>query len=268
MKLPLASNPILHTYPVHLNHFSIIGRNLDYEAWMFSNYIQISCPWDLATRPVLTIIDYHNYDMNNLYYRHSPFSREEKTERITDRTELVSLVRKLLNEQKYLNLYLDDYYIPFRPSYNKSHEPHDLFFYGYDDDAACFHVLGYSGYGTPTESTLSYADFEEAYINGTRLIREDYAECDWMQPDYRFEYVPAVYPLNLPHMIGLFESYLNPTTWAPMPETFLGVDVYPLLKDFYRNYTTNLIAFDVRPFHMLWEHKMLMHNGRSIFRSI
>lgn len=136
--------------------------------------------------------------------------------------------------------------------------PHELFLYGYDLDSAVFYALGYQGPGIPGEQTVTFKDFVQAYTSASALITANYADCHWMHFDYQLEYKANHYPLDLELIIQSIESYLQSTEFDLMPGTVCGISVYGLLKDYYHNWFHSLTAFDVRPFHLLWEHKNLM----------
>lgn len=248
---------MIYSYPVHLNHLSIISINSDYEPWFYSNYIQLSCPPEFPNDRT-KIVNFFNYDDLNPFYGYSPFTKEHKTSRLEKPEQIIPHYKGLLKDQKYINIFVDDFYLAFRPAYKLCHTPHELFLFGYDNTAEHFHVLGYDTSGKPKEYTVFFSELVAAYMSASNLL-ENYTASTWMHFDYQFEYNKNQYGINLSNIISLLESYINSTEFELMPGTVCGVSIYKLIKEYYYNYYYSLTSVDVRPFHLLWEHKNLMY---------
>ncbi|MFE9275692.1 hypothetical protein ACQKLN_31075 [Paenibacillus glucanolyticus] len=257
MKLELGK-PIIHCYPIHLHHFSIINKNKKYEPWLYSNYIQISTPPELPYDRH-KIINFFRYDEQEPFYGGtSPFMKECKLERIETIDEIVPSFRESINQDKYMNIFVDDYYLPFRRAYRKNHYPHDLFLFGYTDEKRVFHVLGFDQYGLPKEYEVDYQVLSKAYLSVNSLLKSEYSESNWMACDYQMHYTDAECELEIPRMVQLYQSFIDSIPFDQMPWAINGAAVYPLLMEYYYQYYNSLTAYDHRPFHMLYEHKMLM----------
>lgn len=257
MKLPIGQ-PIIRSYPVHLCHLSIISHNRDFEPWFFSNYIQISCPPEFPYDRT-KIINFFDYDYYNPFYASSPFASELRTERLKIPGKIISDFLEALENNIYLHIYVDDFYIPFRSAYKIKNRPHELFIYGYDMSNKIFHVLGYDKNGKPQKMTLTFEVVEQAYVGGNFILENGYKNCEWMHLDYQLSYTSTQYNLNLKRIINSLKSYLDSTEFNLMPGTVTGLNVYKLLKEYYNNYINNRTTFDVRAFHVLWEHKNVMY---------
>lgn len=248
---------MIYSYPVHLNHLSIISINSDYEPWFYSNYIQLSCPPEFPNDRT-KIVNFFNYDYINPFYSYSPFTKEYKTSRLEKPEQIIPYFKELLSNHRYINIFVDDFYLTFRPAYKLWHIPHELFLFGYDKTAELFHVLGYDTSGRPKEFTVFFYELEAAYMGASNLL-ENYTTSTWMHYDYQFEYNKIQYGINLSNIINLLESYINSTEFELMPGTVCGVSIFNLIKEYYYNYYYSLTYFDVRPFHLLLEHKNLMY---------
>lgn len=257
MKLPIGQ-PNIQSYPVHLCHLSIISQNKDYEPWFFSNYIQISCPSEFPYDRT-KIINFFDYDYYKPFYASSPFASELRTERIKIPGEIISNFLEAIENNIYLHIYVDDFYIPFRPAYKIKNMPHELFIYGYDMTNRIFHVLGYDTYGKPQEMPLPFEVVEQAYVGANFILENGYKNCEWMHFDYQLSYTTTQYNINLKSIINSLKSYLHSTEFKLMPGTVTGLSVYTLLKEYYNNFINNRTDFDIRAFHVLWEHKSVMY---------
>lgn len=258
--LKIGDSPI-KCYPVHTCHLSILTTVSNYEPWFYSNYIQIAAPEEFGSDPT-KIIDFFNYDEISPFYNFSPFVSEIRAERVNDPDDILKSVFELLDNNYYIKLYVDDYYIPFRKQ--SRHNPHEIFIYGYSSDSCIFYVLGYNIYGNLMEETITFSELQQAYSSANKLIFSifsKYKSSHWMHVNYFYKINIIHADIDFKHMIFLLESYLNSLPYEKMPYMICGLAVYDLVKKFY---SFNFRKFiDIRPFHLLWEHKKVMFDRVS-----
>lgn len=111
----------------------------DYKEWMLSNYIQLNCHDDI----------YRDRDVFFAFYGdigiYSPYLKVQKLSWSYVRMlgmDLIPLFKKSIELGCYLYFKLDEFYVPNRRTFGKSHYIHDNLILGYDEE--CFIVLGYN----------------------------------------------------------------------------------------------------------------------------
>jgi hypothetical protein len=265
LKLELGT-PVVYCYPIHLNHFLIITRNDKYEPWMYSNYIQLSCPPELPYDRT-KILDFFQYDFFDPFYRTSPFLEETRVKRMENSRDITGAYKEALDSGTYLNVFVDDFYVPFRQVHGKIHTPHDLFLFGYSDKEQVFYVMGYDAYGNPKEYAVDYGLLAEAYQGVNVLLQQEpYRDSTWLIDDYRMKYRDADRGLEVSRITYLIKCFLDSASFDEMPGTVCGTAVYGLIKEYYSNYFQSETEFDVRPLHLLCEHKTLMQKRAAFLR--
>ncbi|SFE23054.1 hypothetical protein SAMN04487969_101788 [Paenibacillus algorifonticola] len=155
----------------------------------------------------------------------------------------------------YLYIFVDRHHISLADSYQNGHNIHDLLIYGYDSDK---------------EMALVADNFEERFIKAECPFSE-LEEGYWCLPDkYDFwteirflkRHTAVECSINMEQIAAGMENYLYSKPTFDMVEEqqfdFGFQALQRLLPDLQEINSSSSAQFDLRAFHLLYEHKILM----------
>ncbi len=175
--------------------------------------------------------------------------------------------KKIINEEKYIYCYVDEYYIQ-----KSKHNSHDILIYGYDDERQVFQVVGYKerffqGY------EVDYNTFIKAFYSGIKISKMfdtyhgvNYFLCikPYMDKIFNYEFHLEKFEEKLYEYIdnvntGILNACddLNHKMYQKEDNVY-GIKVYECLISEIEMCKKKLILLDYRAFHTLYEHNMLM----------
>ena len=172
---------------------------------------------------------------------------------------IAEFVKKCIDTNVYVNLDLNEYYIPDRDNWNKKPYDHENLIFGYDNNDSLFHIMGYKG-GKPYYSKVTYDDFLKAYSgctppvfherNKIELIRYNY--CDFQHK----EDINAIH-LGLSDYLTSYDSRTrNRQIIQNDLDLIFGISIYDCILS--NNENMKYFFDDIRISHFLMEHKKLM----------
>nr|WP_154960795.1 hypothetical protein [Paenibacillus xylanexedens] len=260
--------PKLKTYNVYAALFSVIAKDESYLPWYYSNFISIgintcddtlyftdhfsffeygegltSCPWLEVYKPPHKTIYYH--------YSH----------------DIQKVLTSYLDNNKYIWIHLDQFYIPLSEHYKKVHKEHSVLVYGYDDTTNIFYIADSLDNGKFTKTKLSYQELKSAWESDI---------CEHFRRLFRvISRKSGEYTLNTEHLKNQIEDYLSSKSinsgiyWDQIPVD--GPHSYVQNRKFWifgqevYNYILNLFqessgdqSLDLRIPYLLLEHKKCM----------
>jgi len=271
--LPINDRPPLigklrHAYPL-----SILATDDAYLPWFYNNYIQLFCP--LARGFPHTQVDF-------FYPPHYP-STPLLDVQIFDRRVLEKSLRgsigsffaHCIDDDLYIRIYVDEFYIGQRAAYQREHFLHKVLLCGYDEGKEIFHIMGFLPNGQYGRSEVGFADLERSFYSDALLgeMRAiDSGERDSALGDFS-EIWLAKYrrerrcEFDLPLVVEQLMDYLLSRNTI---ERFRMLDISHLGQEeigmgIYRSIQRRLeyaletpFYFDFLSLHTLWEHKKCM----------
>lgn len=252
--------PNAKTYNNIAMPMSIVCTRDESKGWFYSNFINI---YSLYYNNDLKI----NYDVqyfeDEVYYLNT-----ERMSIVTfdlfDENEIVK-IKKIIDNEKYICLFVDEFYVEGMLFFEKSHFDHELMIYGYNDEKQ---VLYCSFYGDDAHYVLrevSYDSFCNA-LKSTFLNRDlpfilysFHKDNQWMRPYYRID--PKYILLMLKKYIYatnfLFDRrHINPIKCSELNS--YGINVYGDIIAYLEDMARQECSIDLRQFYLLYEHKLLM----------
>ncbi len=238
--------PIVNTYTSYGAMFSILPKSA--LPWILNNFIQINFvyKWDMVT------FDYHRMLMSNCpaidYY-------EETAQMISQRGDgIEQAVVNGINRNEYLFMYGDRYYIKAASEYGIEHIPHEIFVYGYDLDKNQVYIADNFQNGKFIFTLCTFDELTDAFnkidSNISFLHTVRYLKV------HENEYCR----LSIHQMISGLESYLYSyesfDIMGNPPNGIYGIEVIDYILSQVLN--VNGGEIDIRFFHLLYEHKLLM----------
>lgn len=178
-----------------------INTGFTTECWTFLRLAAIlsdrkNIPWFVENFNNYFVND--NYDV--LYYDWG--SREFlclydellEFEDLSDKSDIVSAVIDAINQDGYVLLYCDRFYITGSSHYQKEHLPHDLMIHGYDTDARVFHFIDINIDGRLWgEHFVSFDILKRAFESMLEIYALDFNRWTWL---YRTKVPASVFHLK------------------------------------------------------------------------
>ena len=266
--LAVELNPPIKGFTVF--SLSILATSEVYLPWFYSQHIQLyfTNKWIQEGIPK---IDFYRPPNNRLFP--SPLLETRWLDRdliSIVNEDIVQFVIKYIDKDYYIQIYLNEFYIPDRPSYKSIKTIHETLIHGYDLDNETFDIVGYNKIGQYGSSKLKFSNFRKAYM-----------EID--SSDFRKAYMKINYSPNHMAKIGLLKyennrhyefdinlvseqlrDYIESNNTSErfrildMPEDDIyGVETYRCLIHYLLEKKDK---YDFRLLHILWEHKKCMLN--------
>lgn len=161
-----------------------------------------------------------------------------------------------INQGDYVNIYLNNYYIPHRVAYQKEHSVREHLLYGYDLEKRIFYAVGFNEKLIYSNSEISFSNFKSGFnetdekmplnllkFNETEKYMFDIENVKQLLTDY-------LYSNDTSKRVRMYKN--------PNPKKLYGMKVYDGLKLYLDNLEKEKIPIDLKPFHILLEHKRCM----------
>ncbi len=256
-KLPISIPPIIG-YVIHAFPLSIILNYNKCLPWFFSNYIQLSCntqfknnffdffalcpalegiPWIDSIYPGIPWINRHSIDGHTF---------------IECNLDINKIIINSLSRNNYIVCHLDEFFVPNSSSYQNGHFFHENLIYGYDMDKMTYDILGFDKHRKFAHNKISFQAFKQASENhDIKFLR--------INDEFSFE-------LDLKFIRDLLLDYLYSENSSdrlrmiknPTKNCVYGMSVYKELIQYFTLLSEDSVDFDIRPLHILWEHKKCM----------
>jgi hypothetical protein len=179
----------------------------------------------------------------------------------TKREEIIPAVVRGIDQGWYLQIPLDEFYVPCRAAFGKRHYVHELLVFGYDTEARTLQILGFDDRMEFGEQQIAFGDLENAIAladtsqhydpGGVRLYRHVDSE--------RYPADPSTAAEFLADYCEERDSSQRFRAMLPPRDGYVyGFGVYSPLAAFYGTLSERPQAMDIRPLQLLWEHKKCM----------
>jgi hypothetical protein len=241
-------DPIINCYTSYGSLFSIVDDKI--WPWVFNNFIQIK----YAHNWHILIFDNHHFILNTCpgidYYEIPQNILINKWEK-----SLRHFIIDSIDAGYYLFMYSDRYYISKSDSFMKNHINHEIFVFGYDLEKDLVFIADNLSYGKFIRTECTFDELEKGYWSMGREFT--------FQTNIRFikPQVEVVCKFDLEQVINGLNSYLySKRSYNSVYDQkySFGLDSMNIilmnLNDIYKKQA----HVDVRPFHLFYEHKLLM----------
>ena len=249
---------------------SILATNEVYLPWFYSQHIQIYFSKKHIQKGT-PIIDFYRPPNNRLLPAPLLETRWLDRDLISVVNEdIVHFVIKCIDKNYYIQLYLNEFYMPNKSNYKKRKYIHETLIHGYDLCYETFDIAGYNKMGQYISSKLNFSYFKKAYMT------IEYADLEkaYMKVSYSPNHTAKIgllkYENNRHYEFDLYlvseqlRDYIESNNTSERfrildtPEDGIyGMKIYSyliycLLHKKHR--------YDIRLIHILWEHKKCMLN--------
>ena len=246
-----------HAYPLSVAAAQPAFR----DNWLFNNYLQLRCQRGLVGAQAVTEFDF--------YLLPSHFTSWGGVLRMQQippsllwraRSEILEAIVAAIDQQFYVQVPADEFYVPRRAAHGQRHYVHELMLFGYDRRERTFDILGFDEqleFGaqriafSDLEDAIALADLSQHYDRGGvrlyQLHEQAYPADPTLVSEFLDDYLAA-------HDTSQRFRALEPVK----PGYLYGMAVYEELASFFQSVSEQPGAMDIRPLQLIWEHKRCM----------
>jgi len=253
-----------------LGHAYVLGILQNYEEckpWIYTHYNQL-----YISKDYIGIGEYRLDFFPNLMvlFSNVPWLQYRQTNKtlLADLgVDFHAFLQRHIDEGYYCSTYVDEYYIPNSISNGVHHFSHDLMVYGYDLNRQIYNIAIFDKNRQFSFQEVTFENFGLAYYKDTG--QKGVSLCRKVEPrEYggsRYGAQLGKFDLELQTLLDSMSDYLHSVNtskrlrfYYQSIEGFYGLDVYEGLQEGFRLTAEGSINLDVRPLHILWEHKKMM----------
>lgn len=229
------------------------GENI-YEYWRNMNYIQLVYNKD-DTNSVW--LDYFTYPRKRYDASYQEFSYFLDTEYLNlDKSmlhydDVHSLIKNGCEEDYYINVNINELYIPERQDLEKREHFHYNLIFGFDDEARVFYALGYNQSGKLEIANIPYAVVDDLKNVGNGVVR------------YKKNVNTAKFEFSIDYVLNSMEEFLYGIDSSVKfmgvigkQKGIYGINIFQELL--YTERGRELITTDRRVSYLLYEHAVNM----------
>ncbi len=257
-QLPIAKTPIIGLQ--HLAYPLCIAMNDEScQSWYMNDYVQLE--WDENFLSHFTF-------SNKIMFHNSFFSPcfeiniISKDVLLQNNVDITDFIINSINNNWYFYSTFDEYYVPRRGNYKKYNFKHDFLLYGYNVENAEFNILGFTDKEVFESSSISFFQFTEAFSSNCSGKFEDYDNIVLLRKKDKVKY-----QFDVDYLILLLSNYVHSSNqfdkisnfYDPTKKRVYGISLYDKLINYFSPQNIEVLSIDIRPLHILWEHKVFMN---------
>lgn len=239
-------NPLVSAYTVYGSLLAITDDNI--MTWIYNHMTHIIYvkSWRIYT-----------HSLHYPYLRSCPFidiySLPKAFLLANWNNSIIDFLTDLINTDFYIFINVDQYYIKKSVCYGKKHFFHELLIFGYNQTRKVFYAADNFEYGKYVQVEIPYDEIEIAYNN----LQSKYGyetDINFLRPNNK-----SSIPISLDRIITGIEFYLSsqPIYTDHDYDCVYGIQTISHLHDSLNEIVPGMFL-DIRPFHVMYEHKMLM----------
>ena len=272
--LPVAFPPIT-SYPLIANIFSILWANKnDSLPWFADHYIQLHATWHKRWHnDRVTWFNFYDADFLNKIHPadYCPYLLTQSIDKTSfDKNKFcfIDFIESQINNGYYVVTHLNQFYLSSSRHHENKDYMHPTFIYGYDYNNKTVFVSDFYDNGKYVSKTVAYDEINQSY-------NFDHLSSNAPMEHYGitlYKYTPSRYQTNTTLLKQTLTDYVQGIDStrryfyssqfqfanSKVDDSFYGINCYDMLNahiDFNQNNETTL---DIRPFHLLCDHKNSM----------
>jgi hypothetical protein len=249
--------PLIHGFTFYAYPLAILAQEERALDWIHSNFIQFCIRKDLFEGfPV---------PLNPYVYDHTaiPWLRTQRIYRKYFEglhIDIVDFICQSIDLGWFVDVVMDEYYIPNRMKYKQEALAHETLVFGYDKETRMFDLLGFDGQMRFTETQASFEEVAEAF---NMYVPTHNWNAQILLYQFNDEASYQFHPLLVANVI---EDYLLSRNTSermfmmiePYDKCVFGLDVYAKLEEYFQLILEKQLGHDYRYLHVFWEHKKSM----------
>lgn len=262
-KLPINDTPILDTYNFECLPYSIISTKNGFRGWEANNYLLLVMQKNFINKPVP--FGYYLPDYRKIPGLDCITGNRELINNLMN-TNIIDFIKKAINNNWYIYLNLNDYFVPNKKSYCKEDNSHDSLIYGIDENEENIFLFGYTKNNRLERTSISFKNFVNAYYS---LEKFD-TSCDQFEMfriNDKIEYF-----FNKELFLDTLRWYSKGTNISKysanyiIPEELVyGADCYDKLIEYYKLAKSNKV---LNKFHNFKIPNKIVEHKKSLYQSV
>ena len=238
---------------------AILSNSKNYD-WLLNHFIQLYTLYTSGQEFWLDYLeerDFYN-EITECYFFNSN-SNEAKS-------DIVNYIKQNIEDKFYTIIYLDEYYLLGKDSYNKKHFLHANMIYGYDNINQVFKTIGFDNRQNFTIQSYAFSDIKSAYDNGKNYYS---ISPPWVTKETieiirpkEFEFKTSIIRDNIKLQLSMFLSGKSSLSLRPQNIEHFGsnanynIDIYNTIIEFLSS--QDIKTYNYIQFYLLYEHKDMM----------
>lgn len=253
---------------------SIISAYPVYKNWIASNYIEIAggtTQYENDLNSYRYYID--SYCFCDVYSVRDPvLIQNGVSSKILTGIDIHEIIRESINNDKYILLFVDEYYLPESASGNSEHRLHEQLIYGYCEAKRIYYAAGFNKDRQYALIEHDFDDMENAYKKG--FFCDMHGNVNWVNDNRLISLaVPdnlSEYPLDRKYYAEKIRSYLSGRL-DPKRDYFLsqkikrcfyGISYYDMITEEIKDINKTGMFLHI---NHLRDHKYMLKNSMKIY---
>lgn len=246
--------PLFSTYHYQIGNMVPSAMNPSMENWFVNECVLLKC-----SASFLYTFSPPEVNVENTSFFENPNLNINEINIEVGYNELLNNIKKAINNDSYVYFCgSDDFYLPGKSFYDKTHINHDGLICGYDDKSQVLDILAYDSNWICRVIPTTYSDFEKSLQN---LI----VDRKWFGFVKSIKVDRALVNIDYYRIRSLLTMYLsrNKYKFDPINDQYpiLGIDVHDYICKYLESIINGFILYeesDWRIFRIFWEHKKSM----------
>lgn len=246
--------PFIAGYQHHANCFSMLDLDHEmlYRKWFMNHFIQLMCAIDFAQNRQ-GLLDFYREDFYDAYSEIMIVQNVHQNIIKNYNKGIMGFIFDCIDDEQYIELIVNEFYIPGTKAYQKFDHDHGIFIYGYNKLEQIVHVRYYKN-ELFSDTKLTFEEVENAFGNvvmtyhwcaHSKLFKKKSVDSVNMNVDVT----------RIRHSIeDLMKSRVR---YRSSEYRVYGMRVYQCIKEHAQQLDDNM-AFDIRPLQIVCEHKFAM----------
>lgn len=266
--LKFSSLDPIKAYAHHTIPLSIMLSDPEYQPWLYEHFNQI---FSFVKNGILQL----DYTEQIRQYREILEIIQVPIHKSSTVTDLVSFLINAIDNNLYVTIFVDEFYLENRYASNKLHYMRQLVVNGYDSEARLFHCKGFTRYNDATFKDSGYDQYAAETIDFDTLVRA-YTEGHDRYTDPADQYIIiwghkknlTGYQFNIQSFITRLSQYIN-SSGQMLAQTAIGQNVFKILEEsIYWMIYERKATLDSRAFYVLYEHKLRLHDSLKYVQTL
>ena len=263
VKLEVAK-PKIKVYSYLAFPLSIIGTQTNVKEWLFSNFINVYSRYDSESNFIENRYDVQFFEDDCYYLNKEAISIN--TLKILN-IPIIKGICSFINEEKYVVMFLDEYYFDFLPNYHNKHTEYEVLIYGYNLKERQFYCLSYGKDQLYKSRVINFEDLESSF---TKEMID--AKLPLMLFSFHNESYRTIYKLDVSYIFHMIKNYIDGTDFYADRKKINNIDdnelnVYGInIINNYIKYVLRVIEMndvevqklDLIQFYFFYENKEIM----------
>lgn len=274
--------PISEPEPMSSSHqatiFSILKTRKEGISWLVNNYIQLFCLKNMYEARAVrrgTLDYYYNLygDWSLFEFSANPLLEYnligyQILRRYRGNFRLIDFLISMINDEKYLYIGIDKYYIRYYEECGNEHSSHHLFINGYDKQEEIFIAHDNFKGGKYCEHKVSFLEVREAFesvLDNKMLEADAYAGgIITLKPKVRYWHreIKDMFTINVGQIVCYIKEYLMLPVYRERydysRDYVFGIECYAELEKLVYWSQENVQEVDHRAFCCMRDHKKIM----------